>query len=101
MKTNVKLISKETIADGTMAFHFSKPDGFEFRAGQCADFTLIDPPQTDQEGDIRAFSLVQAPYEPDLVVATRMRDSAFKRVLKELSTGTEVKLDVPGGDFTL
>ena len=74
MKTNVKLISKETIADGTMAFHFSKPDDFEFRAGQCADFTLIDPPQTDQEGNVRAFSLVQAPYEPDLVVATRMRD---------------------------
>lgn len=101
MKTSAKLISKETIADGTMAFRFSKPDGFEFRAGQCADFTLIDPPETDQEGNVRPFSLVQAPYEPDLVVATRMRDTAYKRVLKELPIGTEVKLDGPGGDFTL
>ncbi|MCK0509646.1 FAD-dependent oxidoreductase [Aromatoleum buckelii] len=101
MQTNVKLIRKETIADGTMAFHFAKPEGFEFRAGQFADYTLIDPPETDGEGNTRGFSLVQAPYEPDLVAATRMRDTAFKRVLKNLPIGTEVKLDGPYGDFTL
>jgi len=101
MKTNVKLISKETIADSTMEFRFSKPAGFDFRAGQWTDFALIDPPETDEKGNVRGFSLVQAPYEPDLVVATRMRDTAYKRVLKELPIGTEVKLDGPGGDFTL
>ena len=101
MQANVKLISKETIADGTMAFHFAKPEGFEFRAGQFADYTLIDPPETDDEGNTRGFSLVQAPYEPDLVAATRMRDTAFKRVLKNLPIGTEVKLDAPYGNFTL
>jgi len=101
MKTKVKLVSKETIADGTMAFHFTKPEGFEFRAGQWTDFALIDPPETDEKGNVRGFSLVQAPYEPGLVVATRMRDTAYKRVLKELPIGTEVKLDGPGGDFTL
>ena len=101
MQTKVKLIRKETIADGTMAFHFAKPGGFEFRAGQFADFTLIDPPETDEEGNTRGFSLVQAPYEPELVVATRMRDTAFKRVLKDLPIGAEVKLDAPYGDFTL
>ena len=101
MLVNVKLIKKETIADGTMAFHFSKPDGFEFRAGQFADYTLIDPPETDAEGNTRGFSLVQAPFEADLVAATRMRDTAFKRVLKNLPIGTEVKLDAPYGDFRL
>ena len=101
MKTNVKLISKETIAEDTMAFRFSKPEGFEFRPGQWTDFALINPPETDDEGNVRGFSLVQAPFEPDLVVATRMRDTAYKRVLKELPIGTEVKLDGPGGDFTL
>ncbi|WP_197531833.1 FAD-dependent oxidoreductase [Aromatoleum aromaticum] len=44
---------------------------------------------------------MQAPYESDLVAATRMRDTAFKRVLKNLPIGTEVKLDAPYGDFTL
>lgn len=101
MQTNVKLIKKETVAEGTMAFHFSKPEGFEFRAGQFADYTLIDPPETDAEGNTRGFSLVQAPFEPDLVAATRMRDTAFKRVLKDLPIGTELKLDAPYGDFTL
>lgn len=77
MQTNIKLIRKETIANGTMAFHFAKPKGFEFRAGQFADFTLIDPPETDAEGNTRGFSLLQAPFESDLVAATRMRDTAF------------------------
>lgn len=101
MQTNVKLIKKETVAEGTMAFYFAKPQGFEFRAGQFADYTLIDPPETDDEGNTRGFSLVQAPFEPYLVAATRMRDTAFKRVLKNLPVGTEVKLDAPYGDFTL
>lgn len=101
MQTNVRLLRKRMIADATMAFHFAKPQGFEFRAGQFADYTLIDPPETDAEGDTRGFSLVQAPYEPDLVAATRLRDTAFKRVLKNLPVGTEVKLDAPYGDFTL
>ena len=98
---NVKLTKKETIANGTMAFHFEKPAGFEYRAGQFADITLIDPPETDEEGNIRGFSIATAPYENDLKFATRMRDTAFKRVLKELPLGTEVKLDAPYGDFTL
>lgn len=101
MKAHVKLVGRETIADGTMEFRFSKPAGFEFRAGQWTDFGLIDPPETDAEGNVRGFSLVQAPFEPDLVVATRMRDTAYKRVLRELPIGTEVTLDGPGGDFTL
>ncbi|MGH8278340.1 MAG: FAD-dependent oxidoreductase [Gammaproteobacteria bacterium] len=101
MQVNVKLISKETVAEGTMAFHFEKPKGFEFRAGQFADYTLINPPESDAEGDTRGFSLVQAPFEPDLVAATRMRNTAFKRVLKNLPIGTEVKLDAPYGDFSL
>lgn len=101
MQTNVELIRRETIADGTMAFHFAKPAGFEFRAGQFADYSLIDPPETDDEGNSRAFSFVHAPFEPDLVAATRIRDTAFKRVLKQLRIGSELKLDGPYGDFTL
>ena len=101
MIANVKLTKKEEIANGTMAFHFEKPAGFEFRAGQFGDWTLIDPPETDEEGNTRGFSIVAAPYEPELMFATRLRDTAFKRVLRELPVGSEVKLDAPYGDFTL
>jgi ferredoxin-NADP reductase len=95
------LLGKEEIADGTMAFHFAKPGGFAFKAGQFGDFTLIDPVETDPEGNIRGFSLASAPYEGDLMLATRMRDTAFKRVLRTMEIGTEVSLDAPYGSFTL
>ena len=31
------LIRREEVAEGTMAFHFERPSGFSFRAGQFAD----------------------------------------------------------------
>lgn len=98
---NVKLIKKEEIAKDTMAFYFEKPEGFEFRAGQFADYTLLNPPETDDEGNTRGFSLITAPYEETIGAATRLRDTAFKRVLRDLPIGTEVTLDAPYGDFTL
>jgi ferredoxin-NADP reductase len=35
------------------------------------------------------------------MVATRMRDTALKRVLKTMEPGTEVALDAPHGSFML
>lgn len=97
----VKLKFNREIADGTMAFHFEKPAGFAYKAGQSADCTLINPTETDAEGNTRALSLASAPYEDDLMLATRMRDTAFKRVLKSMEPGTELTLDAPHGSFTL
>lgn len=84
-----------------MAFWFEKPQGFEFRAGQYGEFTLIDPPETDAEGNGRAFTFATAPYESEIAFATRLRDTAFKRVLKSVSLGTTVELDGPFGNFVL
>lgn len=97
----IKLISKREIAAGTMAFRFEKPEGFAYKAGQFADCTLINPAETDAEGNTRAFSLASAPYEGDLMLATRMRDTAFKRILKTMEPGMELTLDAPHGSFTL
>lgn len=100
-KYSVKLLKKENIARETMAFHFEKPVNFEFRAGQFGEFTLVNPPETDEEGNSRPFSLSNALYETDLMFATRMRDTAFKRVLKNLPIGTELTLNGPHGNFVL
>ncbi len=97
----VRLLEKIEVAEGTMAFHFEKPDGFDYRAGQFADYTLLDPAETDEEGNIRGFTLSSAPFEPHLACTTRMRDTAFKRVLKASPIGTELELDAPYGSFTL
>ena len=96
-----KLISREQIAEGTMAFHFEKPAGFDFQGGQSVDLTMLNPPETDEEGNIRTFSIVSAPHEKELMFATRMRESAFKRSLKSIPLGTELKIDGPMGSFTL
>lgn len=97
----VKLIAKQEVAEGTMAFTFEKPEGFTFKAGQWSDFSLLNPKETDVEGNTRGFSLANSPDAENLMVATRLRDTAFKRVLKDLPLGTELKLEGPGGSFTL
>lgn len=99
MKTT--LLTKENLAEGTMLFRFKKPDGFVYMAGQSIDLTLVNPPETDTEGNMRAFSLASAPHAPDLYIATRMRDTAFKRVLGSMAPGTEVSVDGPFGSFML
>lgn len=97
----VKLVNRREVAERTMAFHFQKPPDFQFKPGQYADLTLIDPPETDAEGNIRTFSIASAPFEPALMFTTRMRDTAFKRVLKSLPIGSEISLAGPMGSFTL
>jgi len=100
-KYETTLIAGETVAEGTMAFHFAKPAGFKFTAGQSMNVSLIDPPETDAKGNARTFSIVSAPHENELVIATRMRDTAFKRVLRAMPAGGRVGLRGPAGLFTL
>lgn len=96
-----RLLSRVEVAEGTMAFHFEKPSQFDFKPGQSADLTLSNPPETDAEGNTRTFSIASSPFENELMFATRMRDTAFKRSLKKMPLGTEVKIDSPMGSFTL
>ncbi len=98
---DITLKRTEPVADGTLALFFDKPDGFTFRAGQCVRLVLQDPPETDDEGNGRILSLASAPAESELMVATRLRDTAFKRVLSGLRPGAELTLKGPYGDFVL
>jgi ferredoxin-NADP reductase len=96
-----KLINREQVAEGTTAFRFEKPSGWTFKAGQSMDMTLLEPSETDAEGNTRAFSIASAPHDEYLMVATRMRDTAFKRVLSTMPLGTAVKIEGPFGNLTL
>ena len=100
-KYETTLARNETVAEGTMAFHLAKPAGFAFKPGQSMNVSLIEPPETDAKGNNRTFSIVSAPHENELVIATRMRDTAFKRVLKSMPAGGRVSLRGPAGMFTL
>ena len=96
-----RLMKRNEVAEGTMAFHIEKPAGFEFKAGQYLEMTLINPSETDSPGAVRTFSIASAPYENELLVATRMRNTAFKRTLSTLPLRSDLKLEGPMGSFTL
>jgi ferredoxin-NADP reductase len=98
---SLKLKSRSEVAERTLEFRFDKLDGMEFRAGQFMDLTLLDPPETDAEGNTRGFSINSAPDERELIFTTRLRDTAFKRVLEAMPLGTEIKLEGPFGDLML
>jgi ferredoxin-NADP reductase len=100
-KFHAKLRYREEIAERTMAFRFEKPTSFKFTPGQFIDVTLLNSSQTDSEGDVRGFSIASAPYEDFIMVATRLRDTAFKRVLRSVPLGTEVKIEGPFGNLRL
>jgi ferredoxin-NADP reductase len=96
-----KLVRRQEVAERTIAFHFEKPPGWTFKAGQFLDMTLLAPPETDAEGNKRGFSIASAPEEGTIIVASRMRDTAFKRVLQTMPFGTLVTIEGPFGNLTL
>jgi ferredoxin-NADP reductase len=96
-----KLRGREQVAHGTMAFHFDKPAGYKFRPGQAIDIVLLKPPAGDAQSARHTFSIVSAPFEKELVIATRMRDSAFKRALGALPIGASIAIEGPFGSLTL
>jgi ferredoxin-NADP reductase len=97
----VRLQRREEVAHGTMAFHFDKPPGFTFRPGQAIDLFLSDPAVSGTEAARHAFSIVSAPHEGELALATRMRDSSFKNALACLPVGAAAGIEGPFGSLAL
>jgi ferredoxin-NADP reductase len=96
-----KLRNRQGVAERTMSFSFEKLADWTFRAGQFIDITLLNPAETDAEGNTRGFSVSSAPYEEAITITTRMRDTAFKRILGGMALDTEVKIEGPFGDLRL
>ena len=94
----LKLLERKEVAKETHVFTFEKPLGFHFIPGQYGGFTI-----NDAEGKpiTRRFSLLNPPDDTVIAIATRMQDTPFKRALKELPLGTEVKFAGPTGNFVL
>ncbi len=95
------LLARESVADNTLAVRLAKPPGFAFHAGQYADIALVSSPFHDLWGNLRTFSIVSAPFEDDLEFVMRLSNTAFKRALSFVPTGTTVTLKGPAGNFYL
>ncbi len=101
----VALKGKKQIAEGIYEFVFEKPKNFHFNAGQHVRMTLLNPSETDKKGNSRFLTLANTPQDKDLIVAMRMTDSAFKRVLGEMQVGEKVLIQIllhsPHGSFVI
>lgn len=99
----VKIKHKEEITKDILRVEFDIGKNIiNFKPGQHMIVTLINPPESDNAGNRRYFSIVNSPLEKNvLVITTRLRNSAFIRVLKNLPIGSEVDISEIGGNFIL
>src|SRR5215216_4827946 len=101
MRAQIK--EKQEIAKGTLLVTFDLlGEDVDFRPGQYFFVTLPDVGFQDEKGLRRHISVVTSPHEKGVLgLATRMRNSAFKRSLRELPVGAEVDVEPPKGKFAL
>ena len=93
---------KREIAQGTLLALFAVEDYPDYRPGAYFWVELPDRGHQDEKGLRRHISLVTSPTEQGVVgLATRIRDTAFKRTLAELEVGDEVEVEGPKGSFLL
>jgi ferredoxin-NADP reductase len=97
------LVDRQRIARDTMAFWFdTNGASFEFRAGQHADFAFTRACMGSECDNSRTFSLATSPHDnKPVMIATRMRKTAFKCALKAAARGTKFTVSRPRGSFTL
>jgi ferredoxin-NADP reductase len=101
MQARIK--KKQEVAKGTLLVIFDLlGEEVDFEPGQYFFVTLPDIGHQDDKGLRRHISVVTSPNDRGVLgLATRLRDSAFKRTLRELPVGTEVEVEPPKGDFGL
>jgi ferredoxin-NADP reductase len=94
---------KQKVAKGTLFVTFDlQGEDVDFKPGQYFFVTLPEAGHQDERGLRRHITVVTSPNDKGVLgLATRMRDSAFKRTLSELPVGTEVEVEQPRGDFVL
>jgi ferredoxin-NADP reductase len=97
------LLGRTEVAKGTMAFQFEKPNTFVFKAGQYIDLTLSgsQPQLGPPDGMTHTFSIASSPCDEELVVTTRMRNTAFKQAISSLQIGSRARIEGPMGSFSL
>jgi len=101
VKARIK--EKRDVAKGTLMVVFDLlGEEVDHRPGQYFWVTLLDPPYDDEKGPRRHITIVTSPTERGVLgLATRLRDTAFKRSLADLPVGTEVEVEEPKGSFVL
>ena len=101
MRAQIKV--KQEVAKQTLLVVFDLlGEEVDFRPGQYFWVELPNIGYEDERGLRRHISIVTSPNERGVLgLATRLRDTAFKKTLAELDVGAEVDVEEPKGDFSL
>ena len=90
------------VAKGTLLVTLAVENYPDYRPGSYFWVELPERGHQDEKGLRRHISLVTAPTEKGIVgLATRLRDTAFKRTLAELEIGDAIEVEEPKGSFLL
>jgi ferredoxin-NADP reductase len=100
---DARVKEKREIAKGTLFVAFDlQGEEVDFQPGQYFFVTLPDLGYQDERGLRRHITVVTSANEKGVLgLATRLRDSAFKKTLSEIEVGTEVEVEPPKGKFVL
>ncbi|PIZ64755.1 oxidoreductase [Candidatus Roizmanbacteria bacterium CG_4_10_14_0_2_um_filter_39_12] len=93
------IVSVNEVADKTISIILTKPEGFDFTAGQFIEITLSGV--QDERGNVRPFSIASAPNDNHMEIVTRVLESEYKKTLESLQGGSQIKFDGPFGNFVL
>jgi ferredoxin-NADP reductase len=96
----VKLIAKIQETPTDWSFRFTKPEGFEYIAGQYA-VLRVNLKYLDDRHGARTCSLSSAPEENFLQFTFSMRETGFKKTLMEMNLGDEATVSKARGVLTL
>lgn len=94
----ITFVGSEPRPGNVKTFHFQKPDGFTFSAGQYQTWKLGEGKPNDDQA--HWFTISAAPSSETLDITTRVTDSAFKQKLNSLQPGDMIEVEKVEGDFT-
>jgi ferredoxin-NADP reductase len=94
---DVELLGGEVCGSEILTARFSRPVGFDFKAGQWVILALAD----GEDRLAETFTICSAPGDNYLEITTRLSGSAYKNALSRLQPGEHALITGPGGRLRL
>jgi len=93
----VRLLEADICEGAVGRFRFSRPEGYDFVAGQHFTLSLTGPDAIER----RILTISSAPQDDFLEICTRLSDSAFKQALAALSVTESAEISAASGRLHL